>query len=38
MRAEGWGVREKALFNSKKAQRYKRQKNDKHMSETCSEK
>lgn len=38
MSAEGWGVGEKALFNSKKAERYKRQKNDKRMSKTCSEK
>lgn len=32
------GVEEKAAFNSKKAHRYKRQKNDRHKSETCSEK
>lgn len=34
----GVGVGEKAAFNSKKAHRYKRQKNDRHKSETCSEK
>lgn len=34
----GWGEGEKAAFNSKKAHRYKRQKNDRHKSETCSEK
>lgn len=34
----GGGEGEKAAFNSKKAHRYKRQKNDRHKSETCSEK
>lgn len=32
------GGRKKTAFNSKKAHRYKRQKNDRHKSETCSEK
>lgn len=29
---------EKAAFNSEKAHRYKRRKNDRHKIETCSEK